>query len=1247
MEGLEPSSLVRTADFESAAVASFATSPCGPDLHKLRRKGRRVKKLLRMSFRQLRKRMSPQWTIPPRHCATVRQSCAKSRHSAYDLRRGVFSAVLMSLCLMCSFASAQLSPYSLPLDRISLHISDARPDSVYLLTHMFVAEGTDTVSLDGRTVLHRNIDYRVFPRHGSMRFLGPFWDSLRAKQQREAVVDVRFRYFPFTFRDVYAKREVVALRDSLDTLRVARPVAAVTLDDIFGPDLQKSGSIFRGLTVGTNRDLTLNSGLRMTLSGHIAKDIEVTAALTDENTPIQPEGTTQTLQEFDKVFVEIRGGNLAATLGDFVLDVKGTEFSRLSRKVQGAKGEGSYQFGFAEGSAFAVGAVNRGKFNTMQFNGIEGVQGPYLLTGRNNERAIIVVAGTERVYINGEQMVRGETNDFIIDYSTGELTFTPRRLVTSASRMTIDFEYSDRQYSRSLVAAETHTAFFTNKAALTLTFLREADDPDAPIDLVLSDSVRRIIAGAGGDRNKAVMSGVVPADSNGQYVRVDTLLAGGIPATFYRYAPGDPAAKYNVTFSRIGPGAGQYVRLQVGVFEWRGDGAGDYVPLRYLPLPSSQQMMDAALDLEPLKELHVRGEFAATDANPNRLSLQNVSSQGHGVNVSAQWASSSISLGAFTLGRFDVQLRERYTSSAFAPLDRTNDIEVNRKWGIDSLRQTSEEIREGALHYMPDSSITVGFGIGRNARGAQFESQRDEGTLAIRGPVLPAVDYIVESVRSRDGGNSTSSDWFRQRGRAEHAFGVIVPHVRYESERRVYEGSDGGMQLNSFGLQDGGIGFDIKRVGPLSFSTEYGWRRQDAVFRGVLEKQATAFTQTYGARLNDGGNLSSQLDVTLRDKRYTADFRSLGNSDVRSVLLRNQTRYSLLNRGIETDAVYEVSTERSSKLERVFVRVAIGSGNYKYLGDLNTNGIADDAEFVPARFDGDYVAVTVPTDQLFPVIDLKTGLRVRITPSRFLAQDASWSKLLSMLSSETYVRIEEKTTQSDLKQIYLLHLGRFLSDSTTLSGSQLFTQDLLVLDGNPVFSGRLRFSDRRGLSNFSGGLERSYTRERSLRLRWQLIPEVSNQIDYVSRTDALGSPQNPSRSRFISGDDVTLDIAYRPEIDLEVGWKVEVARAIDSAPEIPVQGDLNVESVRAVYAFRGAGQVRVELGREEMGLSRVPDVFPYELTGGRVAGKTWTWHAGVEYRIMQFLQATVAYDGRTEGGNAPVHTGRAEVRAFF
>jgi hypothetical protein len=1174
-----------------------------------------------------------------------------ARHDIPLLRTSVI--VTLAIMLAPAFAASQASSGepSIPLGGQVINLTRSVADSTVLLPNQFIAAGSDTVLLDSTRVLKRGVDYSIGYRFGTVRLSKAFVDTMLNRSAESHRVVITYRYFPFTFRDVYAHRTLTILKDSTghDSLRVAKRASSFNIDDIFGSNLQKSGSIVRGFTVASNRDLTLNSGLRMQLSGRIGSNIDIAAALTDENTPIQPEGTTQTLQEFDNVFVEIKSTDVAATLGDFYLDMPSTEFARLNRKLQGAKGVADYRLGFMNGSAMLSGAVTRGKFNTMQFNGIEGVQGPYLLTGRNGEREIVIVAGTERVYIDGELKTRGETNDYTIDYSTGEITFTPRRLITSASRITVDYEYSDRQYSRSLLAVQNASRFLDNRARLTVTYLREADDPDAPIDLVMSDSVKSALQAAGADRNKAVLSGVTKVDSNGFYMLVDTVLSTGAKVQFYRYAPGDPNALYNVSFSSVGFGNGDYARLQAGVFEYRGPGGGDYLPLRYLPLPQEQQVIDLALDVAPVKDMKVSGEFAQSRFDPNRLSLANVAQSGHAVKLSGAYAPRDVSLFGMDIGGFDLALNERYTNRDFVPLDRTNDIEFTRKWGIDSLAQGDEEIQEASLKYLPTKALTIGGGYGKITRGDRFRSVRDEGQVTLRGDGLPLARYYVEDVRSTDVSGDNASSWLRQHGSIEQTFWKFTPRLFYEGENRSISSLSTSMTApGSFAYDLFGGGLALKAAGRFSASADFSSRTDDAFANGTVARESRSFTQSYSGKVADWNTFSTALDVTLRKKTYSPQFKELGNADIRTVLVRSQSRYAPFARALDADLLYEVSTERSSQLQRVFVRVAEGTGNYRYLGDLNNNGLADDNEFVLTRFDGDYVAVTVPTDQLVPVIDLKSSLRLRFTPARlFPGAPTGFGKILSILSGETYMRVDEKSTERDLKQIYLLHFSHFQNDTTTITGQQVFTQDLYFFEGQQAFSARLRFSQQNGLNNFSDGAERSYVRERSVRLRWQLVNEISNQIDYVNRVDRLGAATVSSRMRDILSNDVTFDLSYRPRQEIEFGLKAEVSQGTDHLPVPAVTADLNSQSVRFVYAFQGAGQTRVEVTRDEITMPRAPATFPFELTGGRVVGKTWVWRMAFDYRITSFLQASMNYDGRIEGGGSPVHTARGEVKAFF
>jgi hypothetical protein len=1120
------------------------------------------------------------------------------------------------------------------------------------LSHLFLIDSTDSLYLAGNhQLLERDKHYRLDARYGIVSLDSSVFRLIGQDARSDRVV-AHYRYLPFRFRDTYAKRSLVPVpSQGDDTLRIARPQSEFELDDIFGPNLQKSGSIVRGITVGSNRDFTLNSGLRLQLSGKITQDVDVIASLTDENTPIQPEGTTQTLQEFDKVFVELRGNNFDLVLGDFAIGFEGTEFARLNRKLQGARG--SVRFGSAiatSGELVASGAVPRGKFHTNEFRGLEGVQGPYNLSGRNNEPDIIVIAGTEKVFVNGEQMVRGETNDFTIDYSLAQVTFTPRRLITSASRIVIDFEYTDRQFGRSFIATEGKASFFGEAIGFGVTFFREGDDKDDPIDLVLSDSSREILEGAGDDRNSAVTSGVTVVDSNGFYIQVDTLVAGS-PVSFYRYQPG-PEALYIITFSLVGAGNGDYDLIQPGVYQWKGAGGGAYLPVKFLPLPQSHTVIDYRLKARPSSDVLVAGEFAQSIFDANTFSsLDDEDNQGTALDVLARYTPERIRMFGESIGTLDLSVKHRLIDQNFVPIDRVNEIEFTRKWGIDSLQVLDERLTELSASYLPVPAVALGAGMGSFERGDVQSSTRREANLRLADTTLPRLGYALEEIDSRDERTSLKSEWLRHRGTASHELWAVIPSFRFEREERELSPlAADSLSAGSFRFQLLAPGLRIPVLGPLSLSGEYEWRTDDSVHSstGALARESDTFTQSYQVLLRGLSEVSTTLDVTLRDKDVMAPFEGGGHQDVQTVLVRNQTRYAPLARWFDATAFYEVSTQQAAPLQRAFLKVTPGSGNYRYLGDLNNNGVADEAEFELTRYDGDYVAISVPGNELLPVIDLKTSLRIGFRPSYLVQGGGGWmAEAIAALSSETYFRIDEKSTEPDLKEIYLLHFSRFLQDSTTLAGSQLLTQDVNLFDQSPLVSMRFRFQERKSLTRYSDGSEHAYVREHSVRLRSQFVAELSQQFDYIRRTDQANSAQSSRSDRDILSNSLIFDFSYRPEQDFELGFQFEVTGSVDRFPGQESEADINSEGLRAVYSFQGLGQARGELTREETVLRGNAQTVPFELTGGRVPGKTWLWRLAFDYRVAQFIQATVGYDGRSEGGSRTVHTARAEVQAFF
>jgi len=226
-----------------------------------------------------------------------------------------------------------------------LDTSAYRLDFVNAILYWKVKPALDTVSLI----------YRVFPNKLNSVVQRMSYDSI--------IKNLYIRPFEF------GKNEVASAKGLFD----------------FG-NLQYNGSFGRALSFGNNQDAVVNSNFQLQLNGYLKDSIEIAVALTDNNIPIQPDGTTQQLNEFDQVFLQFKKRNWQLNLGDIDIRQSDMYFLNFYKRLQGVSFQTTNKLSRAvQSSTLVSGSIAKGKFTRNVFQGLEGNQGPYRLTGANNE----------------------------------------------------------------------------------------------------------------------------------------------------------------------------------------------------------------------------------------------------------------------------------------------------------------------------------------------------------------------------------------------------------------------------------------------------------------------------------------------------------------------------------------------------------------------------------------------------------------------------------------------------------------------------------------------------------------------------------------------------------------------------------------------------------------------------------------------------------------------------------------------
>src|SRR5690606_26647163 len=129
----------------------------------------------------------------------------------------------------------------------------------------------------------------------------------------------------------------------------------------------------------------INSELDLQITGKLSDKVSIRASIQDANIPMQEGGYSQSLDEFDQIFIELFTDNWNIRAGDIDLKNNQSYFANFEKKVQGIYLGGRIVSDESETTMYASVAVVKGIFSKTSFAGQEGNQGPYKLVGPNGE----------------------------------------------------------------------------------------------------------------------------------------------------------------------------------------------------------------------------------------------------------------------------------------------------------------------------------------------------------------------------------------------------------------------------------------------------------------------------------------------------------------------------------------------------------------------------------------------------------------------------------------------------------------------------------------------------------------------------------------------------------------------------------------------------------------------------------------------------------------------------------------------
>ena len=1061
---------------------------------------------------------------------------------------------------------------------------------------------------------------------------------------------INYLKYPEYLTRVYQQFNETVIVENNDKVNKLYKIKQSNTENEFKPfdGLTTSGSISRGVTIGNNQNSVLNSELDLQITGKLNDKVSLRASIQDANIPLQETGYSQRLDEFDQVFVEIFSDKWNIRAGDIDLENNNSYFSQFSKRVQGLSLKARFGDDDAQTNLFAAGALVRGQFTTSQFTAQEGNQGPYKLQGQNGELFVLIVSGSETVYVNGSIVDRGENEDYIIDYNAGEIIFNSTFPITSEMRITVDYQFSDRNYSRLVAYAGGN--YESEKFKIGASIYSENDAKNNPLQQNLSADQVSTLTEAGDDRTQMVAPSSVEEAFNENRILYKKEIINGVEA--FQFSNNENDTLFSVRFTNVGDNNGNYIISSINaintIYEYvepiAGVPQGNFAPIIQLVAPVKLQVAVVNGSYTPSEKTTINFEFAGSKNDLNLFSsLDDDDNTGFAGKLNVRQSivkqDSLWSVDAFVDADF-IQDQFRNIQGLYNP-------EFNRDWNIDE--NTTNGLNSSFGDQILLSAGTSAFHNKKGKANYLFEHLNFSNNFNGNKHTVNAKLFLNKKLALttntsllNSNATTTTSTFLRTYNEARYNLkkrwvgGRLSAENNEQKEVATDSFTDLSQRFKAYEIFTG-VGDSTGVFAEIG----YKYRVNDSLRNNNLERVNTSNTYYLNSRLikNERTNLS-----------LFANYRTLKNTDenvedeqsINSRLLFSQQFFKNI---INWNTVFETNSGTLAQQDFTYVEVEPGQGAYTW-NDYNGNGIQELEEFEIAQFQdqGKYIRVLLPNQVFIKTHQNRLSQALTLNPTSWINEDNKSKKFLSHFYNQSSYLIDRKIKREG----NAFNINPFENDEDNQLGLQLNFRNVLSYNrGKQHYTTSYTYLSNQSRNVLSVGFIANSLKSHQLNFNHKFATSwlanflagfdknESESENFVSKNFNIDEERFNPKLSYLLNDNVRFDVFYQYTNkgntigDLETlnqqkyGFSFAVTKNVKSA----ISGELNIFS----NTFEGNANSPVG----------------YQMLEGLQPGKNLTWSVLAQQKITKFLDLNLTYFGRKTETSKTIHTGNVQLKAYF